>query len=158
MKLNAAHEIWQNLTPENPTTLASRASLETKHHHTLETQDKDLLVVQDLEVKLGVIVRWLPAHTEWKAAAILVGKRCLDELEGLIVLQMFELTKINMSQTGVHVFYSMLFTNSQRCSVGYKLRKHIATALRAPSQAIRNALDWYNTAASSVSPPFPNLS
>ena len=78
MKLNATHEIWQNLTPENPTTLASGASLKTKCRHTLETWDKDLLVVQDLEVKLGVFVRWLPAHTEWKAAVILVGK-CHDQ-------------------------------------------------------------------------------
>ena len=42
--------------------------------------------------------------------------------------------------------------------IGYKLRKHIATALRARSQAIRRALDRYNAAASTVSPPQPNLS
>jgi hypothetical protein len=156
VKLNAARQIWQNLTPENPTTHASGASLETKCCHALETRDKDLLVVQDLEVKLGVIVRWLPAHAEWKATAILVGKcryqRCLDDLEGLIVSRMFELTKMNMSQTGVYFFYSLLFANSCTCSVGYKLRKHIATALRARSQAICNALERYNAAAASVSP------
>jgi hypothetical protein len=77
-----------------------------KCHHALENRDKDLLVVQELEVKLGVVMRWLPAHAEWKAAAILVGKRryqrCLDDLEGLIVSRMFELMKMNMSQTGVH--------------------------------------------------------
>jgi hypothetical protein len=100
VKLNAAHEIWQNLTSENPTTLASGASLKTKCHYALEIWDKNLLVVQDLEVKLGVIVRWLLAHMEWKAVAILVGKhhyqQCLDELEGLIVSSMFELMKMNM--------------------------------------------------------------
>ncbi|KAF8222171.1 hypothetical protein L208DRAFT_1132913, partial [Tricholoma matsutake] len=51
-------------------------------------------------------------------------------LEGLIILRMFELTKMNMSQTG------------------YKLRKHIATALRAHSRVIRDAL---NPAASATS-------
>ena len=71
---------------------------------------------------------------------------------------MFELTKMNMSQTGVHFFYSLLSTNSCRCFVGYKLCKHIATALRACSQAIHNSLDQYNAATSSVSPPCPNLS
>jgi hypothetical protein len=84
------------------------ASLETKCCYALENQDKDLLVVQELEVKLGVIVRWLPAHAEWKTAVILVGKcryqRCLDDLEGLIVSRMFEITKMNMSQTGAHCF------------------------------------------------------
>ena len=42
--------------------------------------------------------------------------------------------------------------------LGYKLRKHIGTALRARSQAIRNALDRYNAAASAVCPPRPTLS
>jgi hypothetical protein len=61
-------------------------------------------VVQDLEVLLGVVERWVPECLEWKAAALMVGKRryqrCLDDLEGLIVSRMFELTKMNMSQTG----------------------------------------------------------
>lgn len=42
--------------------------------------------------------------------------------------------------------------------VGYKLRKHIAMALQACSQAICGALEQYNTAASLVSPPHPHLS
>lgn len=102
IKLDAAQSVWQNLTPENPTLSASATALETKHCHALKTRDKDLLVVQDLEVKLGVDVRWCPDQLQWKAAAILVGQRCLDELEGLIVSCMFELTKMNMSQTGAY--------------------------------------------------------
>ncbi|KAF8222408.1 hypothetical protein L208DRAFT_1048587, partial [Tricholoma matsutake] len=57
-------------------------------------------------------------------------QQCLDELEGLIVSRMFELTKMNMSQT----------------------------ALWVCSQAICRALDQYNAAASTLSPPCPNLS
>ncbi|KAF8229071.1 hypothetical protein L208DRAFT_1288284, partial [Tricholoma matsutake] len=53
---------------------------------------------------LNVVMRWVPECPEWKAAALMVGKchyqRCLDHLEGLIVSRMFELTKMNMSQTG----------------------------------------------------------
>ena len=75
-----------------------------KRRHALENRDKDLLIVQQLEIKLGVDTRWLPADSQWRAAAIMVGKRryqrCLDELEGLVVSRMFELTKMNMSQTG----------------------------------------------------------
>ncbi|KAF8518833.1 hypothetical protein BU17DRAFT_48296 [Hysterangium stoloniferum] len=144
VKLNAARDVWQNLTPQNPTLSTSVAFLETKRRHALENWDKDLVVVQELEVKLSVQVRWIPDHPEWKAAALLVGKcryqQCLDELEGLIVSRMFELTKMNMSQTG------------------YKLRKHITMALRARSQAIRKSLDRYNTAASTITPPRPHLS
>ncbi|KAF8518165.1 hypothetical protein BU17DRAFT_91300 [Hysterangium stoloniferum] len=105
VKLNAAHEVWQNPPPQNPTLSTSVAFLEMKHCHALENWDKDLVVVQELEVKLSFQVRWIPDHPEWKAAALLVGKRhyqqCLDELEGLIVSRMFELTKMNMSQTAI---------------------------------------------------------
>jgi hypothetical protein len=43
-------------------------------------------------------------------------------------------------------------------STGYALRKHIAKALQSRSQAIRTALDRYNTAAAALSPPRPGLS
>ncbi|KAG6898733.1 hypothetical protein C0993_004793, partial [Termitomyces sp. T159_Od127] len=42
--------------------------------------------------------------------------------------------------------------------MGYKLRKHIGKALKARSQAVRNALDKYNAAAHALSPPRPKLS
>jgi hypothetical protein len=104
VKLNVGRDVWQILTPENPAAPASGNSLETKRRHALENRDRDLLVVQDLEVILGVVDRWIPESPEWKAAALMVGKRryqrCLDDLEGLIVSRMFELTKMNMSQTG----------------------------------------------------------
>ena len=104
MKLNAGHDAWQILTPDNPAAPASSSSLETKRRHALENRDRDLLVVQELEVMLGVVNRWVPESPEWIAAALMVGKRryqrCLDDLEGLIVSRMFELTKMNMSQTG----------------------------------------------------------
>jgi hypothetical protein len=41
--------------------------------------------------------------------------------------------------------------------LGYKLRKHIAKALQARSQAVRTALDRYNTAAWNLVPPRPAL-
>jgi hypothetical protein len=103
-RLDAARVVWQQMTPENQGVRDMTQSKETAHRHALEARDKDLLVVHDLEVKLEVDVRWDPSRAEWKAASELVAQRryqrCLDTLEGLIVARMFELTKMNMSQTG----------------------------------------------------------
>lgn len=86
-------------------------SLETTRRHALEGYEKDLKVVQDLEKKLGVANRWEPESTEWVNAGKLVAmrkyQRALDQLEGLIVARMFELTKLNMSQTGKRTIYSI---------------------------------------------------
>jgi hypothetical protein len=75
--------------------------------HATENAAKDLLAIQDFEVRLQVDVRWHKELEEWKAtSALLVRRRyqrCLDELKGLIVSRMFELTKMNMSQTGSHI-------------------------------------------------------
>ncbi|KAJ7429411.1 hypothetical protein B0H11DRAFT_2409247 [Mycena galericulata] len=67
-------------------------------------------------------------------------QQALDALELLIVERIFELTKMNQSQTG------------------YKMRKHIAKALQARSKAVKSAIERYNTAASSLHPPMPHLS
>lgn len=112
--LNAAQDVWQILTPTNLTLSALAASLEMKRCHVLENWEKDLQVVQELEMKLGVVLRWVPSCQDWKtlAAAVMAGNRRylrrLDDLEGLIVSCMFELTKINMSQTGAKLFLCLL--------------------------------------------------
>jgi hypothetical protein len=80
-------------------------SLETARRHTLEQYEKDLRVAQDLEMRLCIVERWKPGSPEWQRASELVSmrryQRALDHLEGLIVARMFELTKMNMSQTGM---------------------------------------------------------
>ncbi|KAJ6487325.1 hypothetical protein DFH09DRAFT_948590 [Mycena vulgaris] len=121
--------------------LLAEASTATaiKKRHALENYDKALDLVQESEVVMGVEVRWLSTGQEWSEAAHLVSTKryqtALNRLELLVVQRMFELTKMNMSQTG------------------YKLRKHIAKALQARSQAIRNALKTYNAAAAALIPP-----
>ncbi|KAF8054767.1 hypothetical protein FPV67DRAFT_1681827 [Lyophyllum atratum] len=150
IKLDAAQQEWNVITPGSlATTPGVRArpdltqSIETKRRHAVDNYERDVATVQALEVKLSIAVAWTPECVEWARAADLVGKRryqrCLDQLEMLIVSRMFELTKMNMSQTG------------------YKLRKHIAQALSSRSQAIRTALDKYNEAAFTVTPPRPQL-
>ncbi|KAJ7156363.1 hypothetical protein C8R46DRAFT_1226584 [Mycena filopes] len=116
----------------------------TVRRHAQENYDKALAEVQETELKMGVVDRWLPTSKAWADAAELVSTKryhlALLKLERLVVQRMFELTKMNLSQTG------------------YKLRKHIAKALQARSQAIRNALKTYNAATASIVPQGRKLS
>jgi hypothetical protein len=105
-KLSAANVVWSQVL--TPATFGQRDTqsrgVDTARRHTRETHDKNLRVVQQMEMKMGIVIRWAPDSLEWKAAAEKVTmrryQRCLDSLEGLIVARMFELTKMNMSQTG----------------------------------------------------------
>ncbi|KIJ65323.1 hypothetical protein HYDPIDRAFT_175258 [Hydnomerulius pinastri MD-312] len=63
----------------------------------------------------------------------------VDELEGLVMQCMFELSKANLAGTG------------------YKMRKHISKALTRRSMAIRSALERYNRLAPRQQPPCPKL-
>ncbi|KAF8166891.1 hypothetical protein K438DRAFT_1458492, partial [Mycena galopus ATCC 62051] len=104
--------------------------------HALELQDRALAAVQDLEVRLGIVTRWVAGDEKWGEVSAMVTKRryqrALDHLVGLIVAWMFELAN-------------------------YKLRKHIAKALQARSKAVRAAIERYNIAASAMTPPKPAL-
>ncbi|KAJ7776375.1 hypothetical protein B0H16DRAFT_1659775 [Mycena metata] len=118
-------------------------SSKTVIRHAQENYDKAYAEVQESEIKMGVVDRWEDTSPEWAEAAHLVSTKryrlAVLKLERLVVQRMFELTKMNLSQTG------------------YKLRKHIAKALQVRSQAIRNALKSYNTAAKSMVPPARQL-
>ncbi|KIK35330.1 hypothetical protein CY34DRAFT_32095, partial [Suillus luteus UH-Slu-Lm8-n1] len=63
----------------------------------------------------------------------------LDDLERLVVMRLFELSKLSLSGTG------------------YKLRQQISKALQRRSDAIRNAIIRYNTQAALLVPPRPKL-
>jgi len=108
LKLTKLRETWHVITTVAVSPVAEPAlnapkpkrqfSQETKMRHATENAAKELLAVQDLE--------------EWKATSVLLTgrryQRCLDELEGLIVSRMFELTKMNMSQTGMYILSFVL--------------------------------------------------
>ncbi|KAJ6600047.1 hypothetical protein DFH09DRAFT_902016 [Mycena vulgaris] len=110
----------------------------TVKRHARENFDKAMNAVQEIERRLEVQTRWTPGSKEWEDAALLVASRryrlSVNWLETLVVKRLFELTKMNMSQTG------------------YKLRKHIAKALQVRSKTIRRALTRYNTAAAALTP------
>ena len=109
--LAAAVLAWSVLTEENIGQRDMTASAETARRHALESQKRDLIAVQLLENKLNIAQRWERGSFEWQAAAEKVSmrtyQRCIDNLEGLIVARMFELTKMNRSQTGITSLYSI---------------------------------------------------
>jgi hypothetical protein len=72
--------------------------------HALEDYERNLKVIQALELKLEIEKRWTPEDTQWQKVGRLVAnrkyQRALDRLEGLIVARIFELTKMNRAGTG----------------------------------------------------------
>ncbi|KAJ7805132.1 hypothetical protein B0H14DRAFT_3091661 [Mycena olivaceomarginata] len=118
---------------------------ELARRHARAKVDRDLEAVQELEEKLGISDRWTSESPQWTATVQQVKQKkyqkALDAVELLVVERIFELTKINQSQTGK----------------GYKLRRHIAKALQARSKAVRNAIDQYNAAAIALDPPLASL-
>lgn len=116
--------------------------------------------IHDLETVLGLTERWVPGSKAWESAAALAAQRtfrkCVDELESLVVSRIFELTKMNMAQTGTDL---LVFLNLvvMIISPGYKLRKHISNALQQRSHAIRNAIDRYNVLVKQMKLSRPTL-
>ena len=76
----------------------------TVKRHARENYDKAVDTVHEMELKLEVVERWTPESQQWKDAASLVASRryrlTVNKLEELVVKRLFELTKMNMSQTG----------------------------------------------------------
>ena len=62
--------------------------------------------VRDFETKLHIHHTWTPNSCEWKDTEhylnIHMYQCALDNLEGLVVARLFELTKMNQSQTGLY--------------------------------------------------------
>ncbi|KAJ7334637.1 hypothetical protein DFH08DRAFT_813710 [Mycena albidolilacea] len=90
--------------------------------HGKEKMDKDLEIVQELEDRLEISDWWTIDSPQWAPTVLEFKKQkywqALDAMELLIVEQIFELTKMNQSQT----------------------------ALQARSKAVRNIINRYNAA------------
>ncbi|KAJ3884618.1 hypothetical protein GG344DRAFT_71193 [Lentinula edodes] len=114
------------------------SALERAQHHAQENERKILADVHALESKLDVHVRWTEGSVQWEEAGALVTgakyRRALDKLEGLLVSRIFELSRLNISGTG------------------YKMRKHLASALKKRSKSIQSAITEYNTVAAKMKP------
>ncbi|KZV82873.1 hypothetical protein EXIGLDRAFT_626428, partial [Exidia glandulosa HHB12029] len=92
---------------------------------------------------LGIDVRWTTESREYQDALASMAerdwRRALDKLELLMVQRMFELAKTHTFGTGMR----------------YKLRQAIGKGLKSRSQAIRAAVQKYNTLAETLNPPAP---
>ncbi|KAG2152785.1 hypothetical protein DEU56DRAFT_868810 [Suillus clintonianus] len=101
-------------------------------------------LVAHIEAQLAVDQRWEIGGLEYQRfkeeASMGKYRTALDELERLVVMRLFELSKLSLSGTG------------------YKLRQQIGKALQRRSEAIRNAIIRYNTQAAGLNPPRPNIS
>jgi len=69
-----------------------------------------------MEVKMGIANRWQPSDTPYIETAKYMSERkyhlALDNLQRLVVQRLFELHKLNLSQTGADfVIHLTLFTD-----------------------------------------------
>ncbi len=78
--------------------------IETNRRY-LDARRKALMLeVADLEVLLGISTSWQPADAEYMRVAQYIAtrkyQRALSNLQRLVVQRLFELQKMNLSQTG----------------------------------------------------------
>ncbi|KAG6372115.1 hypothetical protein JVT61DRAFT_8829 [Boletus reticuloceps] len=97
-----------------------------------------------IQIRLGLESRWEIGGAEYlyykDEATLGKYREALHEVERLVVMRLFELSKLSMSGTG------------------YKMRQQISKGLQRRSAAIRKAINRYNTLAATISPPRPSVS
>jgi len=107
---NVSHDATHQLPSQPHLKQKRNVSAETKLKHAQENVVKGTAAIQDFEEKLGVGKCWVPEDAKWKKAGTMVNRQqyqcCLDDLEWLVISCMFELTKMNMSQTGELVSFA----------------------------------------------------
>ncbi len=107
-------DIFYNLSPDTINARNYTKSIETKRRHAIEQRDNCLKRVHELELKLGVAQRWVPGSAEWNAVAAKAVlheyRKAVDNLEGLVVSRLFELSNLNKSQ--ICEFYIINFVLS----------------------------------------------
>jgi hypothetical protein len=94
---------------DDATYMPGVSKAELARRHAKEKVEKDLESVHALEVQLDVTERWTVESLKWALTVVEIKKRkyqlALDALELLIVERIFELTKMNQSQTGESSIY-----------------------------------------------------
>lgn len=112
----------------------------------------------NFERKNNITERWTPEHPQYIEALEYVQHHtficAVEELKGLVVQRLSELSKANLAGTGESTHLSRCF-NKQL--LGYKMRKHISKAITRRSATIRVALERYNKLAPRQRPPRPKL-
>ncbi|KAG1869941.1 hypothetical protein F4604DRAFT_1926724 [Suillus subluteus] len=136
MFLNATPMNYEFIIPTSTSTpspysvnLSQTRKLETRRRQASQRYDTILQDIVELELKMETL----------KYMSQREYHRALDNLQRLVVLRLFELHKLNISQTG------------------YRMRTHIAKSLQTRCKAIQTAVKSYNTAALALEPPAPTL-
>ncbi|KAI6143864.1 hypothetical protein EDD17DRAFT_1515474 [Pisolithus thermaeus] len=118
-------------------------TINAEYASTLQKYQLQLNVMANFECQHNIIDCWTPLHCEYinahkymKHCAFI---RTVEELEGLVVQQMFELSKANLAK------------------MGYKMHKHISKAISRCLAAICATLERYNKLAPHQHPPCPKL-
>ncbi|KAE9385347.1 hypothetical protein BT96DRAFT_1007129 [Gymnopus androsaceus JB14] len=141
-RLTEARDSWRSYKPNDGRNQGP--ALEKRCWNEMENERKLIADCQALEWRLEIRERWMKGSDKWCLAKKMVKeagyRKALDKLEGLLVAPMFEMTRLNVAGTG------------------YKMRKHIATALKLRSKSIQAAIAKYNEAAASMSPPRRRIS
>lgn len=79
--------------------------LESERRHARQEHVRVSLEVCELEVKLGITARWTPVTPEYATALQYLHerkyRRALERLQRLVIQRLFELHKLNVSQTGM---------------------------------------------------------
>ncbi|KAG6819116.1 hypothetical protein H0H93_015313 [Arthromyces matolae] len=125
--------------------LSSTRKRETERRYADERRDQLTRDVIVLEEKLGIGAgeRWTFSSPQFLEISQYMSRRkyekALDKLQKLVIQRLFELQKLNLSQTG------------------YKMRTHIAKSLQTRCAAIRTAVAAYNKAALELDPPRATL-
>ncbi|KAG2120252.1 hypothetical protein DEU56DRAFT_747007 [Suillus clintonianus] len=158
-KLQRAEATYGNMTgvpflTYTPASFTPSSGLNSEARQSSRTAEAELLaalrrlrlqmnVVEDFERRHGINRRWEVSDPHYQQAHQYSGQRrfvrAVEELEGLVVQRMFELSKANLSSTG------------------YKMRKYISKTITRRSGAIRTALEKYNNLAPLQVPPRPTL-
>ncbi|KAK7045872.1 hypothetical protein VNI00_007301 [Paramarasmius palmivorus] len=119
--------------------LSQTRKLETQRKVLTEERARLSFEIANMEDAMNIPQRWEPSSKEYQATLKYMKecqyRRKLEHLQKLVVWRLFELHKMNVSQTG------------------YRMRSHIAKALQRRSKAIRKAVAAYNTAAKDIGRP-----
>ncbi|KAK7444566.1 hypothetical protein VKT23_015244 [Stygiomarasmius scandens] len=133
------YEVLQNYSAN----LSETRKTETLRRFYAEKRDLVLHELVQLELAMNISKRWQPSDPEYIKTLEYMNVRdyrqALEHLHKLVIQRLYELHRLNLSQTG------------------YKMRTQIANALQKRSKAIRRAVKRYNKAAQALQPPRPTL-
>lgn len=95
--------------------MAATRKLETQRRYSAERLATIQQEVTSMEVKMGIANRWQPSSPEYQAMLKYMSnhqyQRALDNLQRLVVQRLFELQRLNISQTGMCPSDNSLFCN-----------------------------------------------